>query len=89
MATTISRLPAVLRVRGKSRSAHYLDIKQGLFTRPVKIGRRAAAWPDEEIDALTAAVIRGATEDELRELVRNLEADRKRVGVDKIGGSRS
>ena len=70
------RLPEVLRRRAKSRSAHYADISRGLCTRPVKIGKRAAAHPDTEIEALNAAAMRGATEAELRALVRDLEAAR-------------
>jgi hypothetical protein len=38
MLHTILRLPDVLRERGRSRSAHYLDIQQGLFTIRCKIG---------------------------------------------------
>ena len=41
MATVILRLPTVLARRGRSRSAHYLDIQQGLFTSPIAIGDRA------------------------------------------------
>ena len=48
MTTTILRLPAVLRERARSRSAHYLDIQQGLFTHPVQIGLRAVGWPAAE-----------------------------------------
>jgi len=57
MLHTILRLPVVLRERGRSRSAHYLDIQQGLFTRPVSIGPRAVGWPAGEIAALNAARI--------------------------------
>jgi prophage regulatory protein len=77
MTNTILRLPAVLRERGRSRSAHYLDIQQGLFTKPVAIGLRAVGWPDHELSALNAARIAGKTEDEIRALVRKLEAARK------------
>lgn len=77
MATTILRLPVVLRKRGRSRSAHYLDIQQGLFTRPVQIGLRAVGWPDDEVDALNAARIAGKADAEIRELVAKLEAVRK------------
>ena len=45
MATTILRLPAVIRERGRSRSAHYMDIQQGLFTPPVPIGARLVGGP--------------------------------------------
>lgn len=76
MATTILRLPAVLRERGRSRSAHYLDIQQGLFTRSVAIGLRAVGWPADEVGALNAARIAGKSEAEIRELVMQLEAAR-------------
>jgi prophage regulatory protein len=79
MTRIILRLPAVLRERGRSRSAHYLDIQQGLFTRPVSIGARAVGWPSDEVAALNAARIAGRSEAEIRVLVAQLEADRKRT----------
>jgi prophage regulatory protein len=77
MTHTILRLPAVIRARGRSRSAHYLDIQQGLFTRPVAIGLRAVGWPSEEVQALNAARIAGKSDEEIRALVVKLEAARK------------
>ncbi len=77
MAHTIVRLPTVLRERGRSRSSHYLDIQQGLFTRPVPIGARAVGWPAHEVAALNAARIAGKTDEEIRALVAKLEAARK------------
>lgn len=77
MATIILRLPAVLHERGRSRSAHYLDIQQGLFTRPVAIGLRAVGWPSGEVAALNAARIAGKSDEEIRDLVVKLEAARK------------
>jgi prophage regulatory protein len=77
MVKTIQRLPAVLHERGRSRSSHYLDIQQGLFTRPVAIGARAVGWPADETETLNAARIAGKTDDEIRSLVVNLEAARK------------
>lgn len=77
MATTILRLPTVLRERGRSRSAHYLDIQQGLFTAPVPIGARAVGWPAAELAALNAARIAGKSDDEIRALVARLQAARK------------
>lgn len=77
MTLTILRLPAVLRERARSRSAHYLDIQQGLFTHPVQIGLRAVGWPASEVTALNAARIAGKTGAEIRELVVRLEAARK------------
>ncbi len=77
MTHTILRLPAVLRERGRSRSAHYQDIQQGLFTPPVAIGARAVGWPADELAALNAARIAGKSDDEIRALVAKLEAARK------------
>lgn len=76
MQTTILRLPTVLRQRGRSRSAHYLDIQQGLFTRPVQIGFRAVGWPASEVATLNAARIAGKSDEEIRALVVKLEAAR-------------
>ena len=77
MANAILRLPAVLSERGRSRSSHYMDIEQGLFTRPVTIGQRAVGWPSYEVSALNAARISGKSDDEIRALVVKLEAARK------------
>lgn len=77
MAITILRLPSVLRERGRSRSAHYQDIQQGLFPRPVQIGLRAVGWPACEVSAINAARIAGKNDQEIRELVSRLEDARK------------
>ena len=71
------RLPAVLQRRGRSRSSHYADIKNGLYVKPVQIGSRAVGTPEVEVDALNAARIAGKTDDEIRALVLKLEAARK------------
>lgn len=77
MTHIILRLPEVLRRRGRSRSAHYLDIQQQLFTQPVGIGARAVGWPEHEVAALNAARVAGKSENEIRALVTKLQADRK------------
>ncbi len=77
MTHRILRLPAVLDKRGRSRSAHYLDIQQGLFTRPVPVGARAVGWPEHEVDVLNAARIAGKSVAEIRLLVASLQAARK------------
>lgn len=78
MATIILRLPEVLRRRGgRSRSTHYLDIKNGLFTPPIAIGSRSVGWPEEEVDALINGRIAGEGDPEIRSLVLRLMAARK------------
>jgi len=74
---TIHRISVVLGIRGRSRSAHYKDIQDGLFPHPVQIGARAVGHPDNEVSALNAARIAGKTDGEIRELVVKLEAARK------------
>ena len=74
MNTAILRLPAA---RGPySRSAFYERMDRGLMTRPVRIGLRAVGWPSYEVDAISRAVIAGRSDDEIRALVRRLEAER-------------
>ena len=73
---TIWRLPQALAESGKTRSPWYQDITRGLMTRPVKLSRRAAGWPADEVEAINAARIAGRTEAEIRALVERLHAKR-------------
>ncbi len=77
MPQSILRIRNVLTVNGRSRSSHYQDIQQGLFTPPVKIGARASGWPSSEVAAINAARIAGATNEEIRALVAKLVAARQ------------
>lgn len=56
---------------------HYALISDGLWTPPVKIGRNSY-WPTTETDAILAARIAGCSDDEVREIVRELVAARTR-----------
>ena len=69
----ILRLPEVLRLRGRGKTAHYSDIEEGLFTRSVAIGTRAVGWPEHEVIQLNRARIAGKTDEEIRALVKDLE----------------
>lgn len=77
MPKTILRLPAVKTESGLSRSTIYLRITQGLWTRPISLGGRSVGWPASEIAALNAARIAGKTDNDIRDLVKKLEATRK------------
>jgi len=74
--STLCRLPIVLDERGVRKTQHYNDIKNGLFTPPVKIGLRASAWPAHEVAAINAARIAGKSDEEIKTLVKQLEAAR-------------
>lgn len=43
------RLPAVIEMVGKSRTAIYRDMQIGTFPAPVRVGARAVAWDSIEI----------------------------------------
>ena len=59
----------VSRLRARSRSSNYADIKAGLLTTPVRVGGRSVAWPRHEINALNAARLSGKSDEEVRQIV--------------------
>jgi prophage regulatory protein len=62
---------------GQAISSVYADAKNGLLPPPVKLaGRRASGWISREIAAVQQARIQGKTEDEIKQLVRELVAQR-------------
>lgn len=75
---TFERLPSVrARFGDICRSTAYNRVADQLLTSPVSLGGRAVGWPSHELDAISAAILAGKTEDEIRALVRKLEVDRK------------
>jgi prophage regulatory protein len=79
MFDAILRLPQVKAATGLSRATIYLKASEGRFPRPVALGARAVGWPESEIAAMTAAWVRGASDEEISSLVRALELARKRA----------
>lgn len=75
----ILRLPAVLERTGKTRSPLYADIQAGLFVKPIKLGARAAGWPESEVSRFIEARIAGASDEYLRDLVKRLHDKRFEV----------
>lgn len=72
----ILRIRGVMDRIGKSRSMTYQDIQDGLCPRPIKIGVRAAGWPEHEIEELLRARIRGDDAQSIKRLVVKLHAAR-------------
>ena len=79
MVTFLLPLHTVLARRGKSRSGHYEEIKEGLFIKPVAISKRSRRYPEHEVESIIAARIAGKTDKEIRSLVAKLEAARKQT----------
>ena len=73
----ILRVDATLERTGDTRSPHYDKVAKGLFTKSIKIGERAAGWPEHEVDALIAARIRGDSADQIKKLVAKLHEARR------------
>ena len=61
---------------GLPRSTIYARVADGTFPPPIRIGARAVAWIDHELDAILRAHVRGLRADELRMLVCDLVAAR-------------
>lgn len=59
----------------------YKLIARGLFPPSIKIGLRAAAWLESEINAINAARAAGKPERELKALVKQLIANRQSGGT--------
>jgi prophage regulatory protein len=49
--TRFIRRPAVENRTGLARSTIYLLMQNGQFPKPVRIGGRAVAWPEAEVEA--------------------------------------
>ena len=62
---------------GRGRSSLYADIAHGLFVKPVKLGK-SSRWPDTEVNQIIEVIVAGWSEDQIRELVKKLEADRRK-----------
>ncbi len=74
------RKPVVLKVTGKSNSGLHEDIKEGLMVPVVRIGKNSVAFPEDEIAAINAARIAGKSDDEIRQIVSRLVANRQKEG---------
>lgn len=73
----ILRLPTVKVEFGyRSNASIYNDIRDGLFTKPIKLSERSVGWPDYEVKAVVEAKIAGASKDQVRELVLRLHERR-------------
>jgi prophage regulatory protein len=78
----LMRLRATLKERGRSASSHYRDIQDGLFTRPVMLGKRAVGWPAGEVAELNAARRAGVSDTQIRKIVDKLHDKRRRAYSD-------
>ena len=71
------KLHGVLALTAESRTTHYNRINNGTMVPPVRLGENSVAWPEHEIQAVNAARIAGKSDEEIRQLVTKLVADRQ------------
>lgn len=69
---SVEKCPQVMARMCLSRSGLYARTKSGEFPPPIKIGKRASAWPSHEVDAVLAARIAGMSDESIKSLVREL-----------------
>jgi len=73
---TIERKAEVLNRLGLSRSTLHNKIQNGLWVPPISLGAWAVGFIKHETDELITAYINGYSPEQLRELVKNLVAER-------------
>lgn len=73
----VLRVKDVCTVAGMSRPSLYEAMAAGLWPRPIKLGAKSSAWKASEVNAMLAARVRGATNDELRALAKTLTEARQ------------
>lgn len=71
------RIKSVKSQTGERSSATvYTNIREGLFTQSVQIGKRSVGWPDYEVKAICAARIAGKSKEDIKQLVNYLHGQR-------------
>lgn len=73
---TIIRRPQVLKNTGWSKSTLYNRLKDGLFPAPISLGARAVGFVESECDKVIQAMIAGYSDQQLKDLVQDLVANR-------------
>lgn len=71
------RMKDVCTVAGVSRPTLYELMAAGLWPRPIKLGEKSVAWPASEVNAMLAARVRGASNEELCALAKTLTEARQ------------
>ena len=70
------RLGDVGAIFGLKKSALHARVAAGLLPAPIRLGTRTARYLSSEIESIMIAIVRGASDDELKALVKRLVAAR-------------
>jgi prophage regulatory protein len=69
-------LPEVIARYGKRKAATYVDVREGIFPRPVVMSSRCARWPEADVEAIVTLRAAGGTDEDAERLVQRLASDR-------------
>ncbi|MEI8645041.1 AlpA family phage regulatory protein [Pseudoalteromonas sp. Hal056] len=72
----IIRRPEVLNKTGWSKSTLYNRLNEGLFPSPISLGSRTVGFVESECNKIIQAMIAGYSEQQLKDLVHDLVANR-------------
>ena len=72
------RLPEVINRLGISKSTLYNMITEGTFPSPIKMGRKTSVFPEHELITIQEAIIRGDSDENIKELVLFIQEKRKK-----------
>ena len=73
----ILRINEVLARQGLPKSSFYERIDKKLMTPPVSLGARSVGWPEHEVEQIIRALIAGCDEQQIKQLVAELTAQRQ------------
>lgn len=73
----VTKLPTLIAMGCGSRSSIYQSIADGTFPPAIRLSRRNAVWPLDEVERVLGARIRGASEDQLKALTAEIVEARK------------
>ena len=82
MSESLMRRPKLEDRTGLKKSMTHDLMDKGLMPKPIRIGERAVAWIESEVDAIVAARIAGKSDDEIRKLVKALTVNRQQLAYD-------
>lgn len=77
MENALLRIDQAAEYTACRRAGFYQKVSDGLMPTSVSIGGKRRAWPRRELEAINEARIRGASDDEVRALVVELETMRR------------
>ena len=78
-------LDETLSYQHRSRSSHLRDVRNGVCTKPVRLGPRSDRWIQPELEQIRKARIAGFSEEKIKSLVDVLHEEREKDAKNLLG----